>query len=565
MKNKGKRIAEGSEISYPEHSIKLRQLKLNHFRGFGNLEINFHDRLTVLISNNGGGKTTVLDAIAEELRYYLHATFLQGSDRTFKSKFKKNDIKNGMNAAKNELLLEVAYTQLEEVETDEGLEVAYTQLEEVETDEGLEWYWFKYTEDANLQCTLNKGEKTTFKPVNVALENPLDFSGYKKRLSEINKEQETLPVLLYYGSGSVETALSSRSSKVSAISKSSRLNNIYNDGLNSHRVNFNQLFLWFDTCCRAKLEVDADGKPWNELAKKAILLQKAVTFMFSDTEGDIYDELRTEISSDGVTVMRLNKKTKDSESPEILDFDQMSSGEKNFLTLVADITMRLIEANPNMQINLEEFRRIENSKESNNREESKIEMEQWLFENAGMGFQKAMEEYAKYKREERIKKEEQWLFDNFSSPLKTGQGIVLIDEIDLHLHPKWQRKIVPKLLELFPNVQFVITTHSPFVVQSVAAESRYMLNNGNIDILDLDTELSYEVIMNEYFLSDKLFDDSVESLLEEFYDFKLKILKGEISKKDDNFIKLLQKFALKSDEVKSMVARDIRYINSQTN
>ena len=53
--------------------------------------------------------------------------------------------------------------------------------------------------------------------------------------------------------------------------------------------------------------------------------------------------------------------------------------------------------------------------------------------------------------------------------MELGQGtaIVLIDEIDVHLHPKWQRKIVPALEDLFPNCQFIATTHSPFVVQAV--------------------------------------------------------------------------------------------------
>lgn len=46
-------------------------------------------------------------------------------------------------------------------------------------------------------------------------------------------------------------------------------------------------------------------------------------------------------------------------------------------------------------------------------------------------------------------------------------AVVLIDEIDVHLHPKWQRKIVPSLEDLFPNCQFIATTHSPFVIQAV--------------------------------------------------------------------------------------------------
>ena len=48
-----------------------------------------------------------------------------------------------------------------------------------------------------------------------------------------------------------------------------------------------------------------------------------------------------------------------------------------------------------------------------------------------------------------------------------GKAIVLIDEIDVHLHPKWQRQIVPLLEELFPSCQFIATTHSPFVIQSM--------------------------------------------------------------------------------------------------
>jgi predicted ATP-binding protein involved in virulence len=60
---------------------------------------------------------------------------------------------------------------------------------------------------------------------------------------------------------------------------------------------------------------------------------------------------------------------------------------------------------------------------------------------------------------------------NSKDPLKEGQGIVLIDEIDLHLHPRWQREVVPKLLKLFPKIQWVVTTHSPLVL-SYAPEGK---------------------------------------------------------------------------------------------
>lgn len=51
--------------------------------------------------------------------------------------------------------------------------------------------------------------------------------------------------------------------------------------------------------------------------------------------------------------------------------------------------------------------------------------------------------------------------------LKETPGVVLIDEIDLHLHPRWQRRVCEDLRRTFPRVQFICTTHSPFIVQSL--------------------------------------------------------------------------------------------------
>lgn len=56
------------------------------------------------------------------------------------------------------------------------------------------------------------------------------------------------------------------------------------------------------------------------------------------------------------------------------------------------------------------------------------------------------------------------------NPLE-GKGIVLIDEIELHMHPLWQRKVLRILREIFPNIQFIITTHSPQILGE--ADDRY--------------------------------------------------------------------------------------------
>jgi predicted ATP-binding protein involved in virulence len=46
-------------------------------------------------------------------------------------------------------------------------------------------------------------------------------------------------------------------------------------------------------------------------------------------------------------------------------------------------------------------------------------------------------------------------------------GVVLIDELDMHLHPKWQKTIVADLIRTFPSIQFITTSHSPFIIQSL--------------------------------------------------------------------------------------------------
>jgi predicted ATP-binding protein involved in virulence len=59
-----------------------------------------------------------------------------------------------------------------------------------------------------------------------------------------------------------------------------------------------------------------------------------------------------------------------------------------------------------------------------------------------------------------------------------GQGIVLIDELELHLHPAWQRNAVHGLLEAFPNIQFIFTTHSPQVLSELRAQQIFLLRDG---------------------------------------------------------------------------------------
>lgn len=100
-------------------------------------------------------------------------------------------------------------------------------------------------------------------------------------------------------------------------------------------------------------------------------------------------------------------------------------------------------------------------------------------------------------------------------------GIVLIDEIEAHLHPNWQRKIIPLLTKIFPYIQFFITTHSPQVAASVSSESIFVCEDFqfskiNIKSKGLDTNSLLKFIFNsterpkEYIDLLEKFDDLIE-------------------------------------------------------
>ena len=80
------------------------------------------------------------------------------------------------------------------------------------------------------------------------------------------------------------------------------------------------------------------------------------------------------------------------------------------------------------------------------------------------------------------------LYPDADTPLHE-EAVVLVDEIDLHLHPKWQRDLVPTLSKIFPNVQFIVTTHSPHVLQSMEDVNLYVLRR-NAESGEIEAERS---------------------------------------------------------------------------
>jgi len=133
------------------------------------------------------------------------------------------------------------------------------------------------------------------------------------------------------------------------------------------------------------------------------------------------------------------------------------------------------------------------------------------------------------------------------------QGVVLVDEIETHLHVELQKKVLPFLTTFFPNIQFIVTTHSPFVLSSLS----------DTVILDLESKVlfqdlssySYDALIESYFNSDKYSEIIKNKLLNIEKDILNPIVSKEklilIKKELDTFPKFMAKeLEVKINELK---------------
>lgn len=128
-------------------------------------------------------------------------------------------------------------------------------------------------------------------------------------------------------------------------------------------------------------------------------------------------------------------------------------------------------------------------------------------------------------------------------------GIVLIDEIDAHLHLELQKNIMPLLTTIFPNIQFIVTSHSPFVLNSLENTVIYDLEN-NVLVESGLNNVPYDGIVEGYFRADKMSD----ALKEKFERYKNLVSKENLT--DDEMGEIAE-LELYLDEIPDYLAWDI--------
>jgi len=150
----------------------------------------------------------------------------------------------------------------------------------------------------------------------------------------------------------------------------------------------------------------------------------------------------------------------------------------------------------------------------------------------------------------------------WSSRLKGKRpGLLLLDEIDTHLHPLWQRRLLPAMREALPDVQMIVTSHSPFVISSCP--------NSRVHVLKLDKRgrayaqppvdspigESVTTTLKEIFGVDSRFDIKTERELNEWNQLKKREVSGSLSKTEKHRLgELTGILSERSEELRSIVA-----------
>ena len=155
-------------------------------------------------------------------------------------------------------------------------------------------------------------------------------------------------------------------------------------------------------------------------------------------------------------------------------------------------------------------------------------------------------------------------------PVNEQDIILFLDEVEVHLHPTWQRKILPVVQKLFPNAQIFLTTHSPFVVNSIDGAAIYELKveagKASLgEVTESKSSRSYQNVLREVFDIDEDFGQPIQLDLDSFYQYRNEILAGNESN-EDKFIKLAKKLAKESIEqesveLQSIIGFELRQIN----
>lgn len=386
--------------------MQVRRLKIESFRGIGDLTLEFSDKTpTVLIGINGVGKSSVLECIAILLSQLI------GNITQSQEKFSYNNAVN-------------IQGQRIHIQGNVFGNVHFYNSDNIPSQFSQDANKIRHLNDQDITTGCNK----TSNQITILLDSSLftwsltkirenDNNGDKSIEEELVSITEhinhrwqaspdiSLPLAIYYrvNRSVIDISLDTE------IQELTKQTDAYEQALNGVQINFNTFFQWFKKLEDLENEVRQDEPLYRNRQLQAV--REAVNSLIPD-----FTNLRVRRVPLRMVVTKFGQE---------FTINQLSDGEKCLLAMVGDLARRLAIANPSLQ-----------------------------------------------------------------NPLQ-GEGVVLIDEIELHLHPTWQREIIPALTRTFPNCQFIVTTHSPQVISHVEPEGIILLEKTENGVITKRPESSF--------------------------------------------------------------------------
>ncbi|MBT9546477.1 MAG: AAA family ATPase [Candidatus Sericytochromatia bacterium] len=417
--------------------MKINKLRLKNYRCFESLEIDFHDNLTVIVGTNGAGKTTLLDALCVALSPYL-------------SKFDEGK------------RIPIASSDARRVKVDDDgyqMEPQYpVQIEALGFWEQIESQ-ASGSEDNNIKHALDGFfEQVKHMRFTQAINSYLDQSWknqyhYWRCTSNSAKSSGRLSealILTNYGHDMQSEARKNKEINLPLLAYfgAHRQDKNFSPSLNKKHILSDSRTIGYRECLNPSSNYQ-DFVQWFRELNYAVLQvsqrppeEPTLNHVqrLQDTLKVMTNTVKQGLENTGWKHFSFDLPTDQimfgNERNEILPVNFLSDGLKSIIAIVADIAFRCCKLNGHLGQN---------------------------------------------------------------SVVDTS-GIVMIDELDLHLHPAWQQTIVPAFQKAFPKIQFILTTHSPHLLSTVPSECIRVLKDGKIIQPTIETQGEQSrVVLEEIF------------------------------------------------------------------
>jgi predicted ATP-binding protein involved in virulence len=358
--------------------IRLDRLSLHNFRCFSECTIGFHPHLTVLVAQNGSGKTAILEAVGISLGLFVDTI----ADTRQTHGFDRSDV----------LLV---YEQ-----DGKMTPVLPTQFKASGESLGKPIEWKRSLNKWSRRIQTSTKDDIELRTSAQVIRNIIEghAKSNKRQLYELSEELPLiLPLVAFYGTGRLwsEHRLT-EGKKVVEKTGVGRMSG-YTDCLSSSS-SFKGVVAWYEATMNAARDPRSTALPAIKRPEKLLAaVREATRIVLEPTGWCVLDwdfENRLLVVENTVDRSRL-------------PLSALSDGIRNMIALVADIAYRCASLNPH------------------------------LGEDAA----------------------------------RDTSGILLIDEIDMHLHPSWQQQVIGLLQKAFPSLQIIVSTHSPHVLSTVDRDS----------------------------------------------------------------------------------------------